>query len=127
MMIRYVLCWFVLVIIAIGNGVLREFTYGKSMSEIASHQISTLTGIVFSGVFVWFLSSFWPLESAEKAWTIGVIWLVMTIGFEFLFGHYVAGHSWQRLIGDYNILAGRIWLVFLVWVTVMPYIFFRLR
>ena len=53
--------------------------------------------------------------------------LAMTVAFEFLFGHYVAGHSWDRLLHDYNLFAGRVWVVVLVWVTVAPYLFFRLR
>jgi hypothetical protein len=44
-----------------------------------------------------------------------------------LFGHYVAGHSRGRLLHDYNLFAGRVWLILLVWVTVAPYLFFRLR
>ena len=50
----------------------------------------------------------------------------MTLAFEFLFGHYVAGHSWSRLIADYNILEGRVWSLFLVWIAVLPYVVWRL-
>ena len=127
MVTKYVLCWFALVVIAIGNGILRESTYGRLMSDLNAHQLSTLTGIILTGLFVWFLSRFWPLENALQAWLIGIVWLVMTVVFEFVFGHFVAGHSWGYLGADYNIFVGRVWLVFLVWVTVMPYVFFRLR
>jgi len=40
--------------------------------------------------------------------TIGLVWLAMTVAFEFLFGDYVAGHSWDRLLHDYNLFAGRL-------------------
>ena len=43
----------------------------------------------------------------------------MTVAFEFGFGHFVAGHSWQRLLGDYNLLEGRVWLLFLLWILVV--------
>ncbi len=114
-------------LLAIGNGVLREATYGNSVSELAAHQISTLTGILLTGVVVWFISRVWPLKSPMQAWIIGFAWLMLTISFEFIFGHFVAGHAWDRLLQDYNLLAGRIWLAFLVWVGVMPYIFFKLN
>jgi apolipoprotein N-acyltransferase len=58
---------------------------------------------------------------------IGLIWLVLTVMFEFGFGHFVAGHSWQRLLQDYNIRAGRVWLAILLWVAFAPYLFFRIR
>ena len=47
-------------------------------------------------------------------------------GFEFGFGHYVAGHSWSKLFADYSLLTGRVWLLFLAWVTVVPYVIWRL-
>ena len=55
------------------------------------------------------------------------MWLVMTVAFEFLFGHYVTGHSWTWLLRDYDLSAGRVWLVLLVWITVSPFLFFRLQ
>ena len=38
----------------------------------------------------------------------------------------VAGHSWARLLADYNLFAGRVWSLFLVWITVAPYVTWRL-
>ena len=51
----------------------------------------------------------------------------MTIAFEFLFGRYVVKRSWRALLHDYNLFAGRVWLVVLVWVTIAPYLFYRLQ
>lgn len=48
------------------------------------------------------------------------------LAFEFVFGRYVAGHSWARLMADYNILAGRLWVFFLLWMLVMPFVIFKL-
>ena len=127
MLIRYLLSWFLLAIIAIANGVIREATYGKSVSELVAHQISTATGILLTGLCVWWLSRLWPIASSAQAWLIGVCWLLATIVFEFGFGHLVAGHSWAELLADYNILQGRVWLLFLAWVLVMPYVFYAMR
>lgn len=126
MYVRYVLCWFLLAVVTIINGVLREGTFGKSVSDLAAHQISTLTAIVFTGIVVWLFHRAWPLETANQAWTIGLLWFVMTILFEFGFGHFVAGHSFSRLFADYKLFQGRVWVLFLVWLAVMPYFFFRL-
>ncbi len=123
---KYVLAWFPMVAIAIANGVVRESWYGKHLSELAAHQLSTLTAVILFGVYIWFVVRFWPPTSAAQAIAIGLLWLAMTIAFEFLFGHYVAGHSWERLLHDYNLLAGRVWPLVLVWVAVAPYLFFRI-
>jgi hypothetical protein len=126
MVVRYLLFWFLLALVAIANGILRQGTYGKIVSELTAHQISTLTGIIFTGALVFWLNRVWPIESAKQAWLIGLAWLVLTIAFEFGFGHFVAGHPWTRLFADYDLLSGRVWAVFLFWMLVMPYFFFRL-
>lgn len=44
----------------------------------------------------------------------------MTVVFEFGFGHYVMGHSWEMLLHDYNVLEGRLWVVVLAAVWAGP-------
>ena len=96
------------------------------VTKLAAHQVSTLTAIIATGVVVWFVHRVWPIESASQAWTIGLFWLAFTFAFEFGFGHFVAGHAWDKLLADYNLLRGRVWSLFLVWVTIMPFVIFKL-
>ncbi len=127
MIIRYVLAWFGLMVIAIANGTIRQFTYGQVIPELHAHQLSTLTGITLMGLYIWWITRKWKLKSAGQAWAVGFIWLVMTILFEFIFGHYAIGKSWATLLNDYNLLQGRVWIFVPIWATIAPYIFFRIR
>jgi len=120
----YVLAWVPMVAIAMVNGALREATYGKRMTELRAHQLSTLSGIVLFTVYIWGVTTVWPLQTSGQAVAVGVTWLVLTLAFELLFGRYVAGHSWSRLLQDYNILAGRVWVFIPTWVAVAPYVFY---
>lgn len=122
---RYLLAWLPMVLIGIFNGVIREATYGKVLSELRAHQISTVIGLLLFSLYIWFLTHLWRLESLTQAWTIGLLWLGLTILFEFGFGHYIAGHSWHKLLADYNLLAGRVWLVVLIWIALAPIVFSR--
>ena len=124
-MIHHILAWFILMIIGILNGILREITYGPSFSDLAAHQISTFTGILFTGLFVWILWKRRPLTSSRQAWIVGTTWFLLTICFEFGFGHFVMGHPWERLFADYNLLNGRIWSLFLIWIGILPVLFSR--
>ncbi len=99
MLVRYFLSWFLLAIVAVVNGVILESTYRKHVSELSAHHISTGTGILFTGLLVWGLSKFWPIESFGQVWVIGACWLLATIAYEFGFGHFVAGWS-PDLLGD---------------------------
>lgn len=123
----YATNWTGLMIIGILNGVIRVYLYAPAMSELHAHQLSTFIGLFLFGTYIWVLSGIRPMESAKQATVIGVTWLVLTVLFEFGFGHYVAGHSWEKLIADYNLLEGRLWLLVLVWITIAPRVFYRLR
>lgn len=127
MILRYTFAWLILMVAAIINGALREAVYKNSLGDLRAHQLSTLTGIILLGMVIWALSRIWPLASAQQAWAVGFIWLAMTIAFEFLFGHFVAGHPWSKLLHDYNVFAGRVWLLVLIWTTIAPYLFYRLQ
>lgn len=126
MILRYVLAWIPMIFIGIVNGTLRETTYGKSLNELQAHQVSTIVGIGLFSSYIWGLTHLWRLESTTQAIVIGAIWFGLTIAFEFIFGHYVAGHSWNRLFQDYNLFAGRVWLLVLLWIAIAPWLFYQL-
>lgn len=126
-MIRYTLCWFVLLIAAVVNGAIRDGVYKELLGELAAHQVSTLTGVSLFAVIIWWMTRLWPMHSSRQAWTVGFIWLIMTISFEFVFFHFVVGHPWSKLLHDYNILEGRVWILVLLWTFIAPYVFFRLQ
>jgi len=114
-----------MLLIAIANGALRELTFGKAMPELRAHQLSTAIGSVLIGVFIWVVVRQWPPASDAQAFLIGLIWLALTVAFEFIFGKFVMHHPWSRLVGDYNVFKGRVWLAFLFWLTLAPCVFFR--
>jgi hypothetical protein len=122
---KFILGWFALLIAAVINGAIREGVYRASLGDLAAHQLSTLIGIALFGVIIWRMTRLWPLQSLKQAWIVGATWVGMTICFEFLFGHYVMGNSWQRLLHDYNIFEGRLWALVLIWTLTAPYLFIR--
>ena len=116
-----------MVFVAIGNGLFREkFLLGR-FNELQAHQLSTVSMIGLLGVYVWFLFKLWLPVSGSQALFIGLLWFCLTVLFEFAFGHYVAGHSWSKLLHDYNILEGRVWIIALLWITLAPYITYQLQ
>jgi len=126
MVLKYTIAWMPMIFIAIANGVLRQYVYGRWMKELSAHQVSSLTAMVLFYLYTWILAKKWPLESSHQALAVGFIWLCLTVAFEFLFGHYVANHSWSRLIHDYNLLSGRLWALVLLTVTAAPYMVYKL-
>lgn len=122
-----ILAWMPMVLIAIANGLFRERVLARRLSELPAHQASCATGVLLFGLYVWLVISIWRPESSGEAIATGLIWLVLTIAFEFLFGRLVVGHPWSRLLHDYNLFAGRLWVLVLGWIALAPYLFFQLQ
>jgi hypothetical protein len=126
-MVKFMLAWVPMLLIAIGNGALREGWYGKYLGDLRAHQVSTATGVVLLGVYMWVLIRFWRPDSSGQALAVGLMWLGLTVAFEFVFRRCIRGLAWSSLMHDYNIFAGRVWVVVLLWVAAAPYVFYRLQ
>jgi hypothetical protein len=124
---KYTLLWFGLAFIAVINGALRNNIYSKALIDLRAHQISTIFLVVFIGIYTWAFTQLWELESAGQALLVGLIWISITIVFEFIFAHYVVKKTWSTLFHDYNILKGRIWLLVPLWTFFAPVTFFYLN
>lgn len=100
--------------IAIICGALRVKLLEPKLGEQKAHVVGTLlTCVVLLAAIHLFvtasgLSGTWPLMR------IGAFWTLATICFEFAFGRLVLKYSWERLLADYDIFRGRVWLLVLV-------------
>jgi len=124
---KYFISWIPGIPIAIVNGLLRNSLYRQFLNELHAHQLSALSFIVLFGIYVFFILKWLKLSSAQEALRLGLTWLVLTVAFEFLFGHFVMGHPWASLVHDYNLVAGRVWVLVLIWIAATPSIFYRIQ
>jgi hypothetical protein len=113
--------WILFVLIATINGVVRDNYYSSDFNESSKHQISSviLIFLILSVMHIFFNKM--DLAYTKKdLWLIGIGWLVLTIIFEFVLGHYVIGKSTELLYADYNIFKGRFWGLVLFFMLVGP-------
>jgi len=124
---KYLVSWIPGIPIAIINGLIRNSFYMQLMSELRAHQLSVVSFIFLFSIYVWFILKWVRISSSREAIRLGLTWLVLTIIFEFLFGHFVMGHPWSRLFHDYNLSAGRAWVLVLVWIAASPGLIYRIQ
>ncbi|MDQ3890240.1 MAG: hypothetical protein M3312_06770 [Actinomycetota bacterium] len=117
---RYLLASVGLMAIATANGVLRETTYGKRMSEDAAHRLSFLPMVALFALYVNGLERRWPIATWRGAFGIGASWAAIAAGFELAVGHYVDRKPWSRLLHEYNLAAGRVGGLVLLATAAMP-------
>lgn len=125
-MLTYLLLWFPMLFIAIINGLIRELLFKKFVGNLAAHQLSTITLVLFFAFYIRFVIMRFPPRSSGMALLIGLVWVLMTLCFEFGFGRY-RGNSWEQLLQDYNLFKGRLWILIPIWVLLAPYLFYITR
>ncbi len=119
--------WFAILVIAIANGTLREALlvpfFGKVPGYILSGVILSILIIVVSYLTLpWF-----GISSLSFYVTIGCCWLLLTLIFEFSFGHLIQGKPWSELLEAYLFKDGNIWPVVLLVTAMAPYLCAKLR
>ena len=120
LLVRGIVVWLLLLVAAIANGAIRQAWLVPWLGETAGHVASTmaLSGLIFG--IGWILSGWIDLATAAEAWLLGVVWLGLTVAFEFIAGRFLFGASWEKLLADYNVAEGRIWVFVLVTTLLTP-------
>lgn len=111
MILRALAVWMGISMLAVVNGLLRQTFLNKVIGERVAHVISTL--LLSAIVFVCgAIATHWiGVKTIDDAWVVGSLWLLATLAFEFIAGHYLFGNSWQKILADYNVFRGRVWLL----------------
>lgn len=106
--------WFLLAALAIFNGAIRTLFILPAFGEQTAHVIGTLIFLLFQFIVIYFFIRKASITETSELIKIGVFWVIISIIFEFIFGHFVMGHSWEKLFADYNILKARLWSLVLL-------------
>jgi len=120
--------WFLMVLIAIGNGFFGDLVVARAVGEYRAHLYKTLfiIAVIFIGARIYVMKTA-GLVAGGSPWYLpalsaGLLWLCSSIVFEFFVGHYAFRFPWQKLFADYRIWEGRLWSLVLASEVAMPLI-----
>ncbi len=110
-------------VIAVANGVLRESVLVSYLGESSAHLASTALLLVSILAITYLFFSYSSMRfTAVELLAIGGLWVVLTVGFEFLVG-YVDGVPATETLAQYDVLAGEVWIFVPVTLFVTPLLF----
>ena len=127
MIVRAVIVWSGILVLAILNGGLREGVITPTWGSQTGHVLSTL--LLCIAIFVvTFLTIRWISPSTTNgAMWLGFLWAALTLAFEFLAGRYLFGATWESLLEQYNVLAGSVWPLVPITMFLSPVAMHRVR
>ncbi|MDR9380415.1 MAG: hypothetical protein RI560_01910 [Natronomonas sp.] len=115
--------WVVMAVVAVLNGGVQELLLIPRMDEYAAHVVSTGLLVVAIGGISALYFRWTPIEYAYGELVfVGMLWTVLTVGFEFVVG-YVEGTPVSATIGQYDVLAGRVWIAVPLTLLCSPLLF----
>lgn len=118
---KSIAAWLVLLVAMTANGLFRALVLQPYIGEHHARQVSSILGacvvVTLAGVFVRRL----PDPASASLVGTGILWGLLTLAFEFGFGHYVSGISWDALLADYDLRAGRLWPLVLLATVAAPW------
>lgn len=115
--------WVVMAVVAVLNGGFREVILIPRVGDYLGHVLSTalLVAAILLVSFAYFQRT--PIEySTLELVLVGIFWTVLTVGFEFLVG-YVEGTPVSVTLGQYNVLAGQVWIAVPLTLLLSPLLF----
>lgn len=118
--------WLLILVCAILNGALREFALVPVFGASAG---LTLSGMVLCAAILLvalLLVQWFGAQVLYRYIAIGLLWLCLTVLFEFGFGR-AQGKSWAQLLAAYSFQGGNLWPVVLVFTAAAPALAARLR
>lgn len=126
-LLRALVVWVLLMIAETIHGIIRNLALVPITGDFSARQIGVFTGaaIIFGITFIFVR---W-LHAATKAklLLIGMMWLTLTLIFEFCLGSFVLGLSWERITEDYNLLQGGLLPFGLLFMVLSPLLAAKLR
>lgn len=104
--------WVVLIIMALLTATLNNrIIFPKVKNELRAHQITSLISIVLFLILIYVFFRFTTASyTPGDVVNIGFIWMILTLGVEFLFAALVAKQPLSRSLQNYNITRGRLWI-----------------
>ena len=130
-MLNLLLCvtgiWLMLLLAAILNAMVREQLFAAWFGQAVALPLSgiTLSVLVFAIALV-FVPRLGTL-SAKLYLGIGLVWVVLTLAFEFLLGYFLLAQAWRETIQVLDITQGNLFALVLVVSLLSPWLAARLR
>lgn len=120
---RSLVVWLLMLVTASINGAVRELWLIPRLGDDIGRALSTVMLSALLLLLTWATIRWMSPRSTSEAWLIGGCWVVLTLTFEFIAGHYLFGKPWSELTQDYDVMRGRIWILVLVTTAVAPRLF----
>jgi hypothetical protein len=105
-LVRALIIWLLIIFAESVHGTLRELFLAPLIGDFTARRIAFFVGILLIFAITCFFIRWIKAPSVRSLFIIGLIWMILTAGFEFGLGRLVMNYSLERMFEDYDISRG---------------------
>jgi hypothetical protein len=124
---RALLVWLLMMAAEFVHGIARIVLLQPRLGDLQARQVAVFTGSAIILAVALACVRWIGAATTRELLGVGMLWLVLTVAFELLFGRLVIGYSWRRIGSDYNLIEGGLLPIGLAVLMLSPLLATRLR
>lgn len=103
---RAFLVWLIIIIAESIHGTIRQLFLAPLVGDFTARRIAVFTGMILIFLITYFFIRWINAPSVKSLFAIGLMWVVLTVVFEFGLGIFIFGYSSERMFEDYDLTRG---------------------
>lgn len=124
--LRSLLVWVLIIPLAILNGGFRERVLMPWLGEQAALPVSGILLCILILIVTVLLLHKLVKGDSKTYWSIGIVWILFTIGIEFLIG-FTMNNTIKEMLAAYDITTGNLWLLVVIFSVFAPWLSAKIR
>ncbi len=103
---RGLFVWIIIMAVETIHGIARTMLVEPVIGSLRARQVSVFSGsILILGMTFVFVRWLKGMRVSDYV-LVGIVWVLLTVGFEVGIGRLVMGLSWDRIGSDFNVMTG---------------------
>jgi len=124
---RALLVWLLIMAAEFVHGIARIVLLQPRLGDLQARQVAVFTGSAIIFAVALACVRWIGAATTRELPGVGMLWVVLTVAFELLFGRLVRGYSWRRIGSDYSLIEGGLLPIGLAVLMLSPLLATRLR
>ncbi|MBA3711900.1 MAG: hypothetical protein H0W76_05535 [Pyrinomonadaceae bacterium] len=127
LLLRALAVWLIIMFAESVHGTLRTLFLAPLIGDFRARQISFFSGMLLIFGLTFLLIRWMRAQTIKSLLAIGLLWVVLTVLFEFALGLLILKYSWERMFEDYDLSRGGLMAFGLVFMCFAPLVAAQLR
>ena len=119
--------WLLIMLAESVHGTLRQLFLAPLVGDFPARRIAFFTGMLLIFAIAYFFIRWIAAPSVKSLFAVGLLWMILTAGFEFGLGRLVLNYSWERILEDYDVSRGGLMGFGLSFMFLAPFLAAKLR